>query len=148
MKKSAIVLSLVLSMSFAGVASAQVTPEAKAMIDAQMNKAQHISPAELKQALDAKENLVILDIRQVSERPKAGLITANDVHIPRGYLEIKGFGMLPDKNANIVVYCGKGVRSAFAANTLKEMGYTNVRNLKGGAFEWKQQGYATLPVSE
>lgn len=147
MKNTAIALSLAFMATYSGITSAQVTPEAKAMIAAETEKATHISAAELKKALDAKEKVVILDIRQTSERPKAGLITADDVHIPRGYLEIKGFGMLPDKDANIVVYCGKGIRSVFAVNTLKEMGYSNVRNLKGGAFAWKKQGYNTLPVN-
>lgn len=146
MKKLTMALGLAITLPMVGVANAQVTPEAKAMIKAQMKQAAHVAPTELKKELDAGKKITILDIRQTSERPKAGLITANDVHVPRGYLEIKGFGALPDKEADIVVYCGKGIRSAFAVNTLKEMGYKNVRNLKGGAFEWKQQGFETLPV--
>lgn len=146
MKKLLMVMGLTATLPVMGLANAQVTSEAKTMIEAQMKQAAHVAPVELKKELDSGKKITILDIRQTSERPKAGLITVNDVHVPRGYLEIKGFGALPDKNAEIVVYCGKGIRSAFAVNTLKEMGYKNVRNLKGGAFEWKQQGFETLPV--
>jgi rhodanese-related sulfurtransferase len=55
--------------------------------------------------------------------------------------------MVPDKDSNIVVYCGKGIRSAFATNKLKEMGYTNVRNLKGGTKAWKKSGLPTKNVN-
>ena len=54
------------------------------------------------------------------------------VHVPRGYLEFQVEGRIPDKSAPIVVYCAGGSRSAFAARTLGEMGYTDVVSLTGG----------------
>lgn len=124
-------------------AYAAPTAEAKAMIKAEMQKAAHITPAELNTKMKDGKNVVLLDIRQKSERPKMGAISTSDVHIPRGYLEIKTYSQLKDRDAEIVVFCGKGIRSAFAANTLKEMGYTNVKNLKGGIKAWKEAGLAT-----
>ncbi|WP_282123696.1 rhodanese-like domain-containing protein [Algibacter mikhailovii] len=50
---------------------------------------------------------------------------------------------LPDKNADIVVYCSLGIRSEDIAEHLKKVGYTNVMNLYGGIFEWKNHD---LPV--
>jgi rhodanese-related sulfurtransferase len=137
-------LTLIVFGLAVGVAQAEPTPEAKALIKAQMEKAEFISPADLDKALKAGEKLVLLDIRQKSERPILGLITADDVHIPRGHLEIRTYGQIPDRDANIVVYCGKGIRSAFAANTLKEMGYTKVRALQGGTKAWKEMGLPTI----
>jgi len=57
--------------------------------------------------------------------------------------EIKTLDAITDKDAAIVAYCGKGIRSAFAANTLAEMGYTNVVHLKGGVKAWKEAGNTT-----
>ena len=54
------------------------------------------------------------------------------VWIPRGFLESKIEKHVPDRAAPIVVYCASGMRSLFAARTLAELGYTNVRSLAGG----------------
>ena len=48
---------------------------------------------------------------------------------------------LPHKNQKIVVYCSVGIRSEDIAQQLKEAGYTNVYNLFGGIFEWKNNNY-------
>lgn len=137
-------LALILFGLAVTIAHAEPTPEAKALIKEQMAKAKHISPAELNKKIQAGEKLTLIDVRQKSERPILGLITENDLHIPRGYLEIRTYGMVPARDVDIVMYCGKGIRSAFAANTLKEMGYTRVRNLQGGAKAWKESGLPTL----
>ncbi|MEA3405309.1 MAG: rhodanese-like domain-containing protein [Pseudomonadota bacterium] len=130
--------------TFANSAHATPTAEAKALIQAEMKKAQHITAGELNKAMDAGKSMVLLDVRQKSERPIMGAITAKDVHIPRGFLEIQSYSKIKDKNAEIVVFCGKGIRSAFAANTLNEMGYKNVKNLKGGVKAWKEAGLPTI----
>jgi len=130
--------------TFANSAHAAPTAEAKALIQAEMKKAQHITAGELNKAMDAGKSMVLLDVRQKSERPIMGAITAKDVHIPRGFLEIQSYSKIKDKNAEIVVFCGKGIRSAFAANTLNEMGYKNVKNLKGGVKAWKEAGLPTI----
>lgn len=146
MKKSLLPLALtaVVSTAFMTPTYAAPTAEAKALIKAEMEKAQHVMPADLDKELKAGKNIVLLDIRQKSERPIMGAITAKDVHIPRGFLEIQSYSKIKDRDAEIVVFCGKGIRSAFAANTLNEMGYKNVRNLKGGVKAWKEAGLATV----
>ena len=141
------ILATVTSAAFVNVAhAAGPTPEAKALIKAEMQKAPQISPADLDKELKAGKNVVILDIRQKSERPIMGAITKGDVHVPRGYLEIQTYSKIKDRDAEIVVFCGKGIRSAFAANTLTEMGYTNVKNLQGGVKAWKEAGLSTVEV--
>ena len=143
MKQPLRIAVLVLSL-VAPLALAAPTPEAKALIQAEMAKAEHVTPDQLKAELAAGKDIVFLDVRQTSERPIMGLITADDIHVPRGFLEIKTYSAIPDRDADIVVYCGKGIRSAFAANTLKAMGYTQVRNLEGGAKAWKAAGNPTV----
>lgn len=119
-------------------------PETKALIQTQMEQASQVTPAELKALLDSGEPVTLLDVRQDSEIGILGRIREDEVHIPRGYLEIKAYDALPDRDAKIVVYCGKGIRSAFAVNTLRQMGYTDVHNLKGGAKAWVEAGYPTI----
>jgi sulfur-carrier protein adenylyltransferase/sulfurtransferase len=62
------------------------------------------------------------------------------VHIPRGTLESTVEGRLSDKSARVVVHCAGGVRSAFAAKTLTELGYQDVVSMAGGFNKWKDEG--------
>ena len=68
---------------------------------------------------------VVLDVREPDEYDQGALPDA--IHIPRGHLEAQIEGRILDKTAPVVVYCAGGVRSAFAAKTLQELGYTDVR---------------------
>ena len=64
------------------------------------------------------------------------------VHIPRGHLESQVENKLPDRDGPVVVYCAGGTRSAFAAETLQELGYTDVVSMAGGFGRWKNEGRA------
>jgi molybdopterin/thiamine biosynthesis adenylyltransferase/rhodanese-related sulfurtransferase len=89
---------------------------------------------------------VVLDVREPDEYAEGAL--AGVVHIPRGHLEAQIEGRLADKTAPVVVYCAGGVRSAFAARTLGELGFTDVVSMAGGFGRWKDEGRPwTLPVS-
>jgi rhodanese-related sulfurtransferase len=66
-------------------------------------------------------------------------------HIGRGVLERDIETLIPDKHANIVLYCGGGYRSALAADNLQRMGYTNVSSMDGGIREWREAGYDIAP---
>ncbi len=91
-------------------------------------------PAEAKIAAGA----VILDVREPDEFEEGAL--RNAVHIPRGHLEAQVEGRLLDKDASVVVYCAGGVRSAFAVQTLEQLGYTNALSMDGGFGRWKDEG--------
>ncbi len=80
----------------------------------------------------------ILDVREPDEYEQGALVGA--IHIPRGHLEAQVENKLPDRAADVVVYCAGGVRSAFAAKTLGELGYTNVVSMAGGFGRWKDEG--------
>jgi len=81
---------------------------------------------------------VVLDVREADEYEQGALPGA--VHIPRGFLESQVESRLPDRDAPMVVYCAGGTRSAFAAKTLGELGYTDVVSLAGGFNQWKNDG--------
>src|SRR3954467_8741169 len=73
---------------------------------------------------------IVLDVREPDEYDQGALPDA--IHIPRGHLESQVEGRLLDKNAEVVIYCAGGVRSAFAAKTMQELGYSDVSSLIGG----------------
>jgi len=90
--------------------------------------------------------VVVLDVREPDEFDQGAL--PDVLHIPRGHLEAQIEGKIIDKSAPVVVYCAGGIRSAFAAQTLIEMGYTNVVSMDGGFGKWKDEGPTwKLPVT-
>jgi molybdopterin/thiamine biosynthesis adenylyltransferase/rhodanese-related sulfurtransferase len=95
--------------------------------------------AEMKRRLDAKEPMTLVDVRE-KEEFRAGFIPGA-ISMPRAYLEQQFEAKLPDKNAPIVLYCAAGNRSAFAAKTLVELGYTHVESANPGFVRWKDLRY-------
>src|SRR3954464_5861745 len=81
---------------------------------------------------------VVLDVREPDEYDQGALPGA--IHIPRGHLESQIEARLPDHGAPVVVYCAGGVRSAFAAKTLEDLGYRDVVSMAGGFGKWKDEG--------
>ena len=81
---------------------------------------------------------VVLDVREPDEYEQGAL--ADAIHIPRGHLEAQIENRLPDHDAEIIIYCAGGVRSAFAAKTLTELGYPNAVSMDGGFGQWKDEG--------
>jgi sulfur-carrier protein adenylyltransferase/sulfurtransferase len=94
---------------------------------------------ELKRRIEAGDKLTLVDVREKDE-VRQGYIPGA-VHVPRGFLEMQIEGKVPDRNAEVVVYCAGGTRSAFAAKSLKELGYTNVLSANPGFVRWKDVGY-------
>ena len=82
---------------------------------------------------------IIVDVREQDEWDEGRIPGA--VHVPRGHLESRIEGFAPDRDHSIVVYCSAGNRSAFAAKTLEELGYTDVVSLSGGFTDWKRNGF-------
>jgi sulfur-carrier protein adenylyltransferase/sulfurtransferase len=102
-----------------------------------------IQPADAA-ALDG--GALFLDVRERDEWEEGHIPGA--LHIPRGTLESRVESAVPGHERPLVVYCAGGSRSAFAAKTLDELGYGDVRSLAGGFTEWKRNGFPTqLPRS-
>lgn len=83
-------------------------------------------------------HFTLLDVREPDEYEQGAV--PNAVHVPRGQLEFSIEGRLPDKSTPIAIYCAGGVRSAFAAKTLQDLGYTDVVSVIGGFNKWKDDG--------
>jgi molybdopterin/thiamine biosynthesis adenylyltransferase/rhodanese-related sulfurtransferase len=99
------------------------------------------SPA-LAAALESDSPPVVVDVREQSEWDEGHIPGA--VFVPRGHLESRIERTAPDREAPIVLYCASGNRSAFAAKTLEELGYENVRSLAPGYTGWKRDGFPTV----
>ncbi len=84
------------------------------------------------------DGTVFLDVREGDEFEQGTIPGA--LFIPRGHLEAQIENKVPDKETSIVVYCAGGVRSAFAAKTLGELGYESVQSMVGGFGKWKNEG--------
>ena len=96
--------------------------------------------ADVKARLDGGERFEFVDIREDLEWAVDRAAGAR--HIGRGVLERDVEGLIPDKAAPIVLYCGGGFRSALAAESLQRMGYTKVVSMDGGIRAWREAGYA------
>ncbi|MBN1754872.1 hypothetical protein JW877_01530 [bacterium] len=103
-----------------------------------------ITGHELHAKVDAEEIFVLIDVREPDEFDEGNIPWS--LNIPRGNLEFKigdesfwdDWGLfMPEKNEEIVVYSHRGKRGALAAETLIKLGYTNVKNLKGGYRLWE-----------
>ncbi len=96
-----------------------------------------VDPSEVREL--AHEGAAIIDVRETEEWDVGHLPGAR--HVPRGYLESRIDGAVPDRSQRVILYCASGNRSALAANTLSELGYENVESMTGGITLWKDRGY-------
>ena len=81
---------------------------------------------------------ILLDVREPDEYEQGAV--PGTLHIARGHLESNIEGRVPDHDTPVIVFCAGGVRSAFAAKTLGELGYTDVVSVVGGFNRWKDEG--------
>jgi molybdopterin/thiamine biosynthesis adenylyltransferase/rhodanese-related sulfurtransferase len=89
---------------------------------------------------EVRDEALFLDVREADEYAQGAIPGA--MHLPRGFLEVQIEGRLPDKSRQVVVYCAGGTRSAFAAKSLQDLGYTDVVSMAGGFNKWKDEGRA------
>lgn len=94
---------------------------------------------EVKARLDRGETLCLVDVREESEWTRDRLPGA--IHLSKGVIERDIEHRLPDTETEIILYCGGGFRSALAAVSLQQMGYTNVLSMAGGIREWRAKNY-------
>ncbi len=97
-----------------------------------------VDPGEVNTLLD--DGVALVDVRETEEYATGHLPGAR--HVPRGFLESRIEGAVPDRSQRVVLYCASGNRSALAAHTLQEeLGYANVSSMLGGITLWKDRGY-------
>ncbi|CAN5700484.1 molybdopterin-synthase adenylyltransferase MoeB [soil metagenome] len=80
----------------------------------------------------------IIDVREASEWEEGHIPGAR--HVSKSYIEQEIEAVAPDHGAPVVLYCAGGIRSLFAAQTLMDMGYTDVASMSGGFQAWKAEG--------
>ena len=93
----------------------------------------NITAEEAKQIMDGEEGYIILDVREQDEYDAGHIPGA--ILIPYTQIKEKANEMLTDKDQLILVYCRSGRRSKIAAETLVELGYTNIKEF-GGIIDW------------
>ena len=115
-----------------------MTPSGPEIIKQIRSQVDEVDPADVNQQLG--NGAVVVDVRETHEFEAGHLPGAK--HVPRGYLESRIEGAVPDHDAHVVLYCQTGQRSALAAHTLKDLlGYRNVESMTGGITLWKDRGY-------
>ncbi|MFB6373059.1 MAG: rhodanese-like domain-containing protein, partial [Bradymonadaceae bacterium] len=77
-----------------------------------------------------REDVHLIDVRERDEFVDGHIEGAT--FVPRGLLDLKIENLVPNKQDDIILYCGGGTRSALAANDLEEIGYENVESMEGG----------------
>lgn len=98
---------------------------------------------QVKGKLDRHEPFEFIDVREDKEYAQDHARGAT--HMGRGVLERDVETMIPNKQTEIVLYCGGGYRSALAAHSLRQMGYSNVASMVGGIRAWRDAGYPMDP---
>jgi rhodanese-related sulfurtransferase len=94
---------------------------------------------EVKQWIDNRQEITLVDVREESEWARGHLPGA--VYMGKGVIERDIEGAFPDKQSRLVLYCGGGFRSALVADNLQKMGYTNVISMDGGWRGWTEAGF-------
>ena len=110
-----------------------------ALVNAAKSRIQEIDMAEYQRMRAANEPHVLIDTRENDEW--AAGHAAGAVHLGKGIIERDIEARVPDLNAEIVLYCGGGFRSALAADNLQKMGYKNVISMDGGIRDWREKGF-------
>ena len=115
------------------------TPGFLRLVEDAKTRVRELTVDQVKAKLDRGEKFTLVDVREESEWAKDHLPKA--IHLGKGVIERDAEKELPDPNAEIVLYCGGGFRSALAADNLQKMGYTNVFSMDGGIREWREKKY-------
>jgi rhodanese-related sulfurtransferase len=118
------------------------SPAFKALCEEARKQVSEISPEDTQKKMKSGQVLV-LDVRE--DREVAQGLIAGATHLGRGVLERDIETAVPDKDREMILYCGGGYRSALAAVNLQKMGYTKVLSMAGGWRAWKELG---LPITE
>ena len=117
----------------------QHTPAFLALVRDSKQRVRETTIPELKKRLDAKEEFHLIDVREDHEWAAGHIPGAK--HLSRGIIERDIESQIPDREAEILLYCGGGYRSALVADNLQKMGYKRVVSVDGGWRGWTGAGF-------
>src|SRR5262249_40727538 len=117
----------------------QHSPRFLKIVDDARSRVKETNVDEIKSRMDEGERFTLIDVREESEFAKDHLPRA--IHMGKGVIERDIEQRLPDLDAELVLYCGGGYRSALAADNLQKMGYRNVLSMDGGIRVWREKNY-------
>jgi rhodanese-related sulfurtransferase len=117
----------------------QHPPRFLKIVDDAKTRVRETNVDEVKKRLDRRDKFILVDVREESEYAKDHLPGA--IHLGKGVIERDVEARVPELNAEMILYCGGGFRSALAADNLQKMGYTNVISMDGGIRGWREKGY-------
>jgi rhodanese-related sulfurtransferase len=115
------------------------TPAFEALCEDARSRVREVSIEDVSQKLKAGHPFHLVDVREDHEWVQGHLPGAR--HLGRGIIERDIEGIIPTADAEIVLYCGGGFRSALSADNLQKMGYTQVFSMAGGIRAWREAGF-------
>ena len=108
------------------------------LVDDAKSRVREVSVADTQQRMRENSEAKLIDVREDKEWEAAH--AAGAIHLGKGIIERDIETAVPDKNTELILYCGGGYRSALAADALQRMGYTNVFSMAGGWKAWNEAG--------
>lgn len=104
------------------------------------NQIKELDVKNVKNKLDSSSTqLVLIDVRETEEWDEGFIPGA--IHLSKGIIERDIEKIIPNKNSEIILYCGGGYRSMLAADNIQKMGYNNVISMSGGIKAWMNANY-------
>lgn len=117
----------------------QHPPRFLKIVDDARSRIRETNVDEIKKRMDRGDKFLLVDVREESEFAKDHLPGA--IHLGKGIIERDIEARVPDVNAEMILYCGGGFRSALAADNLQKMGYTNAISMDGGIRDWREKHF-------
>ena len=121
------------------------SPAFLALVQEAKQRIRQTTVPELKQRLEAKEEFLLIDVREDHEWA-AGRIPGA-IHLSKGIIERDIEVKCPNREAEILLYCGGGYRSALVADNLQKMGYQRVVSVDGGFRGWTAAGFPVEKIA-
>lgn len=115
------------------------SPRFLQLVEEVRGQIREVSVEEVRDKIERGAPVLLLDVREESEWVQGHLPRAR--HLCKGIIERDIEAVCPDTDAEIILYCGGGYRSALAAANLQKMGYRNVASMAGGWRGWLERGY-------
>jgi rhodanese-related sulfurtransferase len=144
MKKRVISIVAILSLFIISCGGTQIDASEQGSQTHQVKAGEYsnVTVADLKSANEGSEEIIVLDVRTPGELKGGYVENAINMDINNGSFNARASKL--DKSKTVYVYCRSGHRSQTASKALIKMGFTDVRNVKGGFLAWEKQGYKSV----